>query len=171
MSFLEDELHPIQHEPHSLDKVSPPKILVLHGPNLNLLGTREADLYGQTTLQEIHQTLQAQAEAHGFFIETFQSNSEGALIDQIHRAVSEKFSGILINPAAYTHTSIALRDAIASINLPTVEVHLTNLHRREEFRQISFLSAVCIGVVMGFGADSYSVGLTALLHYLKRKRM
>jgi len=141
------------------------KILVLHGPNLNLLGKREPDKYGLKTLDGINQELEGLAKNLGVEIEIFQSNSEGSLVDKIQEAAG-KFDGILINPAAYTHTSIAIRDAISGINLPCVEVHLSNIHSREEFRHHSYIAHVCVGQISGFGEDSYKLGLTALVNYL-----
>jgi 3-dehydroquinate dehydratase II len=145
--------------------VSIPSILVIHGPNLNLLGLREPGIYGSATLQDINDRLQQQATELGVFVVCFQSNHEGALIDAIH-AAREQHRGIVINAGAYTHTSIALRDAIAGVNIPTVEVHLSNIHRREEFRQHSYLAGVAIGQICGFGADSYYLGLRAIVSYL-----
>ena len=141
------------------------KILVLHGPNLNLLGKREPDKYGLKTLDGINQELEGLAKNLGVEIEIFQSNSEGSLVDKIQEAAG-KFDGILINPAAYTHTSIAIRDAISGINLPCVEVHLSNIHSREEFRHHSYIASVCLGQISGFEEDSYKLGLTALVNYL-----
>jgi len=142
------------------------KILVLHGPNLNLLGSREPEVYGRLTLAEINQSLGELAAELGCELETFQSNSEGALVDMIHSATA--VDGILINPAAYTHTSIALRDALAAVGLPTVEVHLSNVHRREEFRHHSFIAPIAVGQVIGFGCDSYLLGLRALFNLIKK---
>jgi len=144
------------------------KILVLHGPNLNLLGTREPEIYGTATLAdiEIHLIeLAAESEAE---VMNFQSNSEGALIDKIHE-VKEEIQGILINPAAYTHTSVALRDALMATDLPVVEVHLSNPHQREEFRHHSFISDISVGVIFGFGPESYQLGLRALLGHLREE--
>jgi 3-dehydroquinate dehydratase II len=142
-------------------------ILVLHGPNLNLLGKREPGVYGMVTLAEINHALEKEARSLGFEIATSQSNHEGVLVDLIHDAMG-KHSGILINPGAYTHTSVAIRDAIAGVNLPTVEVHLSNIHKREEFRHHSYIAPVAIGQICGFGADSYRLGLQALVHYLRQ---
>jgi 3-dehydroquinate dehydratase-2 len=142
-----------------------PHILVLHGPNLNLLGQREPEVYGHTTLEEIDVRLSALAAEQGAELQILQSNHEGALIDAIHKAMLWA-DGILINPAAYTHTSVALRDAIAGTGLPTVEVHLSNVHARESFRNTSLLAPVCLGQISGFGPYSYELGLLALLGHL-----
>ena len=138
------------------------KILVLHGPNLNLLGTREPEIYGTMTLQDIDKTLQVVAKEEALTLTIEQSNSEGELVDAIQGATG-KFDGILINPAAYTHTSIALVDAISAGGLPVVEVHLSNIHAREEFRRQSFVAPVAVGQVSGFGGYSYVLGLYGLL--------
>lgn len=141
------------------------KLLVINGPNLNMLGTREPEKYGNTTLAEIEKELYAYSFELGIDIETFQSNSEGSIIDKIQQALNN-FDGILINPGAYTHTSVAIRDAISAVNLPCVEVHLTNIHAREEFRQKSLIAPVCIGQISGFGKESYKLGLKALSEHL-----
>ena len=141
------------------------KILVLHGPNLNLLGQREVDIYGDLTLDEINTRIQAFAREEGFIVETYQSNSEGDLVSTIQEA-RQTFDALVINPAAYTHTSIAIRDALAAIALPTVEVHLSNIYCREEFRQKSVTAPTAAGVICGFGAESYLLGLRAALELL-----
>ena len=135
-------------------------ILVLHGPNLNLLGVREPEVYGRTTLAEIDANLAALASELGVGIDCFQSNHEGALIDRIQGARGH-VAAIVINPGGFTHTSVALRDALASADVPVVEVHLSNVHRREEFRHHSFIAGIATGQVLGFGADSYLLGLRA----------
>jgi 3-dehydroquinate dehydratase-2 len=138
------------------------RFLVMNGPNLNLLGQREKEHYGSFTLADVETTLRADAEAEGCDVDFFQSNHEGALIDTI-QAATGRFDGILFNPGAYTHTSLALRDAIACCGLPVVEVHISNIHAREDFRQKSLLAAVCRGQVAGFGLESYRLGLLALV--------
>ncbi|MCL6511788.1 MAG: type II 3-dehydroquinate dehydratase [Anaerolineae bacterium] len=141
------------------------RVLVLHGPNLNLLGLREPNVYGRVTLEEINQRLGELAAQRQAALRIAQSNHEGALIDAIHDA-REWAHGILINPGAYTHTSVALRDAISAVALPCVEVHLSNVHRREPFRHHSFITPVALGVIAGFGWRSYTLGLMALLDAL-----
>lgn len=144
----------------------PYSIQVLHGPNLNLLGRREPDVYGRVTLATIDDALVALAdELGGHQIDSAQHNGEGALVDAIQGAL-ESADGILINPAAYTHTSVAVRDAIAAVGLPCVEVHLSNIHARERFRQTSLVAPVCVGQVSGFGWRSYLLGLRALVEHL-----
>jgi 3-dehydroquinate dehydratase-2 len=138
-------------------------ILVLNGPNLNLLGTREPEVYGRTTLAEIEAALVAQGAAAGHEVRCLQSNAEHVLIDRIHAAREDGTRFILINPGAFTHTSIALRDALAGVAIPFIEVHLSNVHAREAFRQQSYLSDIAVGVVTGLGVDSYRLGLDAAL--------
>ncbi|RCJ18642.1 3-dehydroquinate dehydratase [Nostoc sp. ATCC 43529] len=146
--------------------LKPLSILALHGPNLNLLGQREPGIYGSLTLAEINRLL----EEEGLKLQTkvfpMQSNHEGILVDAIHGALGQH-QGILINPGAYTHTSVALRDAIAAVDLPTVEVHLSNIYRREDFRHHSYIAPVAIGQISGFGSQSYLLGLQALVSYLR----
>ena len=139
------------------------RILVLHGPNLNLLGEREPEIYGCTTLAEIDAMLTAQGAARGARVHCLQSNDEGALIDALHAAREDGTAAVVLNAAGYTHTSVALRDAVVACGLPTVEVHLSNPHAREEFRHTSLLAPVVRGTVSGFGPDSYRYGLDAAL--------
>lgn len=141
-------------------------VLVLHGPNLNLLGKREPDIYGTVTLDEINERLARLARELGTEIAFFQSNHEGDLVQKIQDSLGV-YQAIVINPGAYTHTSVALRDAIASTGIPTVEVHLSNIYRREEFRQHSFISGVAVGQITGFGPESYLLGLRAAVQKLK----
>jgi len=141
------------------------KVLVLHGPNLNLLGSRDPATYGTTTLVEIDAELAARATKAGAKLESFQSSSEGALIDRLHAARGTA-DGVIINPGGLTHTSVALRDAIEAVGLPTVEVHLSNIHRREEFRHVSMTAPVCVGQIAGFGARSYFLALEAVIGIL-----
>lgn len=137
------------------------KILVLHGPNLNLLGRREPDVYGTETLADIDASLEAAAKELGVEVESFQSNHEGVLIDRIQSAMGDA-SGIVINPGGFTHTSVALRDALAAAEMPVVEVHLSNVHAREPFRRESFVSPIAVGVICGLGPDGYRFALEAL---------
>ncbi|PHJ61388.1 3-dehydroquinate dehydratase [Nostoc linckia z18] len=146
--------------------LEPLSILALHGPNLNLLGQREPGIYGSLTLAEINRLLEEEGLKLQAKIFPLQSNHEGILVDAIHQAWGQH-QGILINAGAYTHTSVALRDAIAAVNLPTVEVHLSNIYRREDFRHYSYIAPVAIGQISGFGHQSYLLGLQALVNYLR----
>jgi 3-dehydroquinate dehydratase-2 len=141
-------------------------ILVLHGPNLNLLGRREPRIYGSVTLTEINRLLEAEGQGLKAKILAVQSNHEGVLIDAIHETLGQQ-QGLLINAGAYTHTSVALRDAIAAVKIPTVEVHLSNIYQREVFRHHSYIAPVAIGQISGFGAESYRLGLQALVNHLR----
>jgi len=143
------------------------KILVLHGPNLNLLGSRENDVYGSVTLDAINRALEDLAKAEGVKLAIHQSNAEGDLVDWIQKAAGA-FDVLLINPGAFTHTSIALRDAIAGVGIPAIEVHLSNIYRREAFRQHSYIAGVAVGQISGFGSDSYVLGLRAAVAHVKR---
>ncbi len=145
------------------------KLFILNGPNLNLLGTREPEIYGYDTLPQIMQKLVEEARSLGYELETYQSNHEGDLVDQVQRAKRENFAGIIINPGGYTHTSVALRDAISGVAIPTVEVHLSNIHARESFRHHSFIAPVAVGQIAGFGAFGYDLALRALSDYLTKQ--
>lgn len=143
------------------------KILVLNGPNLNMLGSREPEKYGNLTLSDIETNLKEIANNHGVELETFQSNHEGELIDKIQSAKANT-DGIILNAGGYTHTSVAIRDALAAVNIPTIEVHMTNIHAREEFRHTSLISAVSVAQVVGFGAKSYEYALIGLINLLNQ---
>lgn len=145
------------------------KILVLHGPNLNLLGTREPEIYGRTTLAQIDADLAVRARAAGHVLDSMQSNAEHILVERVQAAGAHGTQFILINPAAFTHTSVALRDALAAVHIPFIEVHLSNPHAREPFRRQSYFSDLAVGVVAGFGADSYRYALDAALLRLEAK--
>lgn len=138
------------------------KIMVINGPNLNMLGVREKDIYGLDNLEIIEKMVEEECKKRMHTVEFFQSNSEGAIIDNIHRAYFEKFDGIIINPGAYTHYSYAIHDAIKAVNIKTVEVHLSNIHSREEFRSKSVTASACIGQISGFGKIGYLLGIYAL---------
>ena len=140
---------------------------MLHGPNLNLLGQREPNIYGKVTLDAINQLLKQEADSLQAQVFCFQSNHEGSLVDAIHEAIGN-YQGIVINAGAYTHTSVALRDAISAVRLPTVEVHLSNIYQREEFRHHSYIAPVAVGQISGFGAESYRLGLQALVYHLRQ---
>ncbi|MGL6070593.1 type II 3-dehydroquinate dehydratase [Craterilacuibacter sp.] len=146
------------------------RILVLHGPNLNLLGLREPQHYGSDTLEDINQRLHLQAQAAGFALETLQSNAEHVLIDRVHAALADGTAFIIINPAAFTHTSVALRDAMAGVKIPFIEVHLSNVHAREPFRQHSYFSDLAVGVICGLGASGYELALAHVLTALRQSR-
>jgi len=146
-----------------------PHVLVVHGPNLNLLGSREPRHYGLATLDDINRALVSHGEAAGAQIETFQNNHEGALIDRIHQAAHDHVDFIVINPAGYTHTSIALRDALAATAIPFVEIHLSNIYAREAFRHHSYFSDLAVGVVSGLGAYGYELALEYALHHLQNR--
>jgi len=148
--------------------LTPPRVRVLHGPSLNLLGRREPSIYGTATLAEIDRGLAAEAAELGLAVECFQSNHEGVLIDRIHEAAGS-CAGILINPGAYAHSSLAIADALRAIALPAVEVHLSNVHAREPARHTLVVAAACVGVIAGFGALGYALGLRALLPHIQRR--
>jgi 3-dehydroquinate dehydratase II len=143
------------------------ELLVLNGPNLNLLGSREPQYYGTTRLEEINNRLTQIAEAAGHRVHFFQSNAEHALVERVHQAIKEKVAFILLNPAALTHSSIALRDALAASGIPFIEVHLSNIHAREKFRHHSYFSDLAVGVLSGFGAQGYELALAAAIQRLK----
>ena len=144
------------------------KVLVIHGPNLNLLGTREPEIYGQTILSDINTTLEKLGNRLGLAVETFQSNHEGAIVDKIQQAVSEQ-NGLVINPAAYTHTSIAIRDALAVLDIPIIEIHISNIYKREPFRHQSLISGVVTAQIKGFGVQGYFMALEALAKMIDQK--
>ncbi len=144
------------------------RILVLHGPNLNLLGTREPEIYGRTSLAEIHAMMEARARADGVQIESFQSNSEGGLIDRVQAAGAEGIEFIIINPGGYTHTSVALRDALVAVAIPFIEVHLSNVHAREPFRKHSYFSDIAVGTITGLGVQAYILALEAALARIRK---
>jgi len=146
-----------------------PTILVLNGPNLNLLGKREPDIYGHMTLADINQSLMDAASGLGLQVECFQSNAEHELVEQIQKAASKDVAFIIINPGAFTHTSIALRDALLGVAIPFIEVHLSNVFAREQFRQQSYLSDIAVGVISGLGAQGYSLALLAVKQQLEKK--
>ena len=145
------------------------QLLVLHGPNLNLLGAREPEVYGRTTLAEIDDALKTAAHAAGHALESLQSNAEHVLVDRVQSARDDGTAFLLVNPAGFTHTSVALRDALAAVALPFIEVHLSNPHAREPFRATSYFSDLAVGVVAGFGADSYRLALDAAIAHLARR--
>jgi len=145
------------------------KLLVLHGPNLNLLGVREPDIYGRETLADINQQLAQHAQAAGHELAWYQSNAEHELIGRIHQARDEQVAWILINPGAFTHTSVALRDALAAVGIPFIELHMSNVHAREPFRHHSYLSDLAVGVICGFGSASYRLALEAALAKLESR--
>lgn len=144
------------------------KLLLLHGPNLNLLGTREPEHYGSATLEDINNMMQSAASKQGHDLAHFQANGEDRLIERIHQAQLEQIDFIIINPAALTHTSLALQDALVAVGIPFIEVHLSNIYSREDFRHHSFLAAHAVGVISGFQAQSYALALDAANHYLTR---
>jgi len=141
------------------------KVVVIQGPNLNMLGKREQNIYGPMKLEDIHNQIQGVAEQNNVEVEFFQSNLEGEIVDRLQECYGDA-DGIIINPAAYTHTSIAIRDAISAINIPTVEVHLSNIHQREEFRHKSLTAPVCAGQISGFGPMSYHLGMIAIIQIM-----
>jgi 3-dehydroquinate dehydratase-2 len=143
-------------------------ILVIQGPNLNLLGTREPEVYGTTTLKDIHQKLEDIAQAQSVDLNTYQSNHEGELIDRIQKAKQDGVNFIIINPGAFTHTSVALRDVLAGVAIPFIEIHLSNIHQREEFRKHSYLSDIATGVICGLGAIGYELALQAAIAHLEK---
>ena len=147
-----------------------PDLLVINGPNLNLLGTREPEHYGSDTLDSINDTLSNIASSNNLSLTSVQSNAEVELIEHIHKAVADKVRFIIINPAAFTHTSVALRDALSGVDIPFIEIHLSNVHAREAFREHSYFSDIAVGVISGLGAQGYELALQAAVSYLKKKR-
>lgn len=145
-----------------------PDLLVINGPNLNLLGTREPEYYGSDTLSDINKRLETLASDQGYSLESVQSNSEAELIDKIHQAKNNNVRFILINPAAFTHTSVAIRDALSGVDIPFIEIHLSNVHAREAFREFSYFSDIAVGVISGLGAIGYELALQAALQQLSR---
>ena len=143
------------------------KILIIHGPNLQLLGQREKDIYGTTTLEEINKRLKSIASPHKVDLKILQTNHEGEIVEAIGQSKANKFDAIVINPAAYTHTSVAIRDAVAAVDIPTIEVHISNIYAREEFRHTSLIAPVCRGQVTGFGVNSYLLGLQAAIDLIQ----
>lgn len=143
------------------------QLLVLHGPNLNLLGTREPGLYGNTSLEQVNQQLTAAAEKAGHSLAHYQSNAEHDLVSRIHQAAEDKIDLIIFNPAAFTHTSVALRDALLATDIPLIEIHISNVFKREEFRQHSYFSDIAIGIISGFGPQGYLLALDAAINHLK----
>lgn len=144
-----------------MQQKTPSKILVIHGPNLNMLGTREPDLYGKTTLDEVNKNLKKVGETEGLSVETFQSNHEGDIVDKIQQAIGA-YSGLIINPAAFTHTSIAIRDALLLLDMPIIEVHISNIEKREPFRRTSMIADICTDRLAGFGVKGYIMALKAM---------
>ncbi len=144
------------------------KILIIHGPNLNLLGTREKDLYGKTDLETLNKTLKEQADQENLDLEIFQSNSEGEIVNKISESL-KRIDFLIINPAAYTHTSIAIRDALLAVEIPAIEVHLSNIFKREDFRKKSLISDIVVGIISGLGIDSYKLALKGAQNFLEKK--
>ena len=151
----------------SADKHQIGSILVIQGPNLNLLGTREPEIYGHETLDDIHRQLHTQAQESGVHLDTFQSNHEGEVIDRIHQAKKDGVQFIIINPGGYSHTSVAIRDALVGVSIPFIEVHLSNIHQRESFRNHSYFSDVAVGVICGLGSIGYRLALEAVIAKIK----
>ncbi len=143
--------------------------MIIHGPNLNLLGNREKDIYGETSLEEINAMAEDFAQFQGFELKIIQSNHEGEIVDVIGNAPKEEVEAVVMNPAAYTHTSVAIRDAVAAVNIPTIEVHLSNIYSREDFRHKSLIAPVCHGQISGFGIYSYRLGLQAAVNLIDKK--